>query len=464
MQRVKISFIAIVCCLFHTLSLSATSWTPAIRISPPPVTGQDANNTEVSMNNSGNAVAVWRHQNGTAIVIEAATYNGVTWSSPVTISPSVSGQDANEPQVTMNNNGTAIAIWQRSDGTTTVIETSTYNGVTWGPVTTLSPSIAGSAAGFPQVSINDSGNAIAVWHRFGGAVIGVEYSTYNGSTWSPFGTITSIVGQPATVPKLSMNSSGNAVTVWTRNIAGTNIIQASTYNGSVWSSIVTISPSTPGLSAGRCNVTMNDSGIAIAVWRHTNGTVNRVETATYNGSTWGSAATISPPSTAGQNAENPDVVMNNSGNAIAAWDRNLGTVIVIEATTYNGSTWSSTIATLSPSSSAGQDAVAPQLTMNESGNAIAAWERFNGTVSIVEAASFNGASWDPAVTLSPPSTAGQDAVGPGVSMNDSGNAVAVWERNNGTASIIEAASGFASSGRRFGKCGCGRRCLGGRIR
>src|SRR4051794_520801 len=93
---------------------------------------------------------------------------------------------------------------------------------------------------------------------------------------------------------------------------------------------------------------------------------------------------------------------------------------------------------------AGQKSPMPQVAVDADGDAVAVWERWNGTNYIVQAASrAAGGGWQAPVDLS---AAGGSATRPQVAVDPRGDAVAVWGRWNGTDRIIQAASRAAGGG------------------
>src|SRR6266540_5316395 len=91
-----------------------------------------------------------------------------TWSAPVTVSPS--GHSARYPQVGVDQSGNAVFVWRRPDGTTDcggspgcvriqVVARSAAG--TLSLVDTVSP--PGQGADRPQVAVDQSGNAVIGW-------------------------------------------------------------------------------------------------------------------------------------------------------------------------------------------------------------------------------------------------------------------------------------------------------------
>lgn len=77
--------------------------------------------------------------------------------------------------------GNTTAVWHRFDGQHLIIQASTkpYGGV-WQPVPD-NISLSGQYALYPQVAIDQFGNAIVVWERFNGKHFIIE------SLMKPFG-------------------------------------------------------------------------------------------------------------------------------------------------------------------------------------------------------------------------------------------------------------------------------------
>jgi hypothetical protein len=85
--------------------------------------GGNAGFPQVAVDANGLATAVWFGFNGANWIIQSSTsLNGAAWTAPVNLS--ASGQTASYPQVVVDANGFATAVWQRNDGATNVIQSS----------------------------------------------------------------------------------------------------------------------------------------------------------------------------------------------------------------------------------------------------------------------------------------------------------------------------------------------------
>ena len=76
---------------------------------------------------------------------------------------------AYSPQVGVDGSGNAVAVWQQSDGTRNSIWSNRYlEGTGWGTAQLIETDNSGGASS-PQVGVDGSGNAVAVWWQRDGA-------------------------------------------------------------------------------------------------------------------------------------------------------------------------------------------------------------------------------------------------------------------------------------------------------
>src|SRR5205814_144592 len=123
---------------------------------------------------SGNAIAVWNRFDGSKTRVQAAYRPaGGSFGTPQTVSGG--GQNASNPRVSMDQSGDAVAVWERSDGANLRIESALRPaGGSFGATTILS--VSGQAAYEPKVAAgpNIDDNAVAVWTRSDGTKLRVQ--------------------------------------------------------------------------------------------------------------------------------------------------------------------------------------------------------------------------------------------------------------------------------------------------
>lgn len=382
----------------------------------PPLDVADGGDPAVGVCDTANAVVAFANAGSTAM--QASTFDGVSWTTPVTITDSGLlaggiGTDISTVGSTCN----SAAVWTSSDGTNNRIKASIYNGTTWSAAVILSD--PGFSSNLAQVSIDSSGNAVAIWNR---SDVVVRASFYNGTSWSAPVDI-SATSTGAFARALDTDNQGNFYALWQIS-DGTNIItQTATFNGTTWSSPIDLSSA--GINSISLDISVNDLGEAVALYWEQG--VNTLVYARMNsGSTWTMAELISTP---GVNTRHCSVSINNSGNIIVAMLRL--DVAQLEVTNFNGSTWSTpqflgnTVA---------QD-IFPDVDLSNSGTGVAVWEGTNGTDDITQAAIFDGSDWSTPEDLS---EAGEDAVQQTVGIDSFGNAIATWQ----TSGVVVQSSAF----------------------
>jgi uncharacterized protein YheU (UPF0270 family) len=124
---------------------------------------------QVAMDNNGNAIIVWKQVDGNVSQVFKSEYRNGQWTHPADLSDNISldGYSAKYPQVAMDDNGNAIIVWQQSDGSNEQIFKSEYRNGQWTHPADLSDNISpdGMGVGSPQVAMDDNGNAIIVWDQ-----------------------------------------------------------------------------------------------------------------------------------------------------------------------------------------------------------------------------------------------------------------------------------------------------------
>src|SRR5205085_12416416 len=124
--------------------------------------GRGATKPRVAIDAAGGAVAVWRRFDGTSWRVQAAVRApGGAFAAPVTLS--AAGQDADDPQVDVNPAGEAMVVWQRFNGSSTVVQAALRPAGRPAFSAGVTISAAGQNAQVPQVAIDAAGGAAAVW-------------------------------------------------------------------------------------------------------------------------------------------------------------------------------------------------------------------------------------------------------------------------------------------------------------
>jgi len=288
--------------------------------------GQNANSPQITTAPDGTATAVWHRSNGANNIIQAATRPpGGSFGTPVDLS--APGQSAFRAQITTAPDGTATAVWYRSNGANDIIQASTRPpGGSFGAPVDLSA--GGQNAEAPQIAIAPDGTATVVWYRSNGANDVIQASTRppGGSFGAPVDL--SATGQNAVLPQIATAADGTATAVWYRSNGADTIIQASTRPpGGGFGAPVDLSAL--GQSAFYPQIATAPDGTATAVWRRSDGANNIIQAATRPpGGSFGTPVDLSGP---GQNASEPQITSAPDGTATAVWYRDNGAQSIIQS-------------------------------------------------------------------------------------------------------------------------------------
>ena len=226
---------------------------------------------QIAINITDQALVVWERSG--IIQAQYSVNDGATWNS----SPNLSSTNAQTPQIALNDVGMAICVWTRNNGTNTIIESSyAYDGgATWSTPQILSDMTENSF--YPQVSLNDNGEAIVVWQSNDGihTTIQTAYSSDGGYSFSPYNII-SIPSEDAAYPSVSISNDGIGAVTFTNT--SENVIQVcSTIDaGATFTTPVYIS-SSQGQSTNS-NVVVNDQDFALLLWPFQIGNAFTVQT------------------------------------------------------------------------------------------------------------------------------------------------------------------------------------------
>ena len=198
-------------------------WSGATGIGP---AGRSPYAVHLALNEAGTvAFVAFRGFNGTNDVVRAARLDAVSgvWHAPVDVS--LPGRDVFDLDIAVDEQGRAIAVWSRFDGTHRTIQTARYTGA-WGPP---GDRTSGVDTGEARVDTDAAGNAIAAWTAQEGSIHRVQSSAYRLATgaWTPATNVSTIEGD-ASAPRLRLPADGAAVLVW-QSESDFRYIQASRY-------------------------------------------------------------------------------------------------------------------------------------------------------------------------------------------------------------------------------------------
>jgi hypothetical protein len=217
----------------------------------------------VAMDANGNAIAVWFNGDGSSYDIYANRYvYGSGWGASPTLLDSGVGS-ATSPRVAMDPAGNAMAVWRQDDGST-YYRTFTNRyvlGTGWTGDTMIQP--ASGDVNYPDVASDPNGNFVAIWWQNDGSAYNIYANRYvSGTGWGSEVLLGD--GMVETYPKVALDSSGNAIAVWSQDNGSYNQIATRRFvPGTGWGTAQVLST---GSDAINPSVAVDPAGHGFAVW------------------------------------------------------------------------------------------------------------------------------------------------------------------------------------------------------
>jgi len=339
------------------------------------------------------------------------------FGAPFSLSNSDADHVALAPNVAVNSNGDAVAVWRRNDGAHYRVQTRTRSAAgVLGAILNLSGP-GTDAIAVPQVAINDVGEAAFVWQLLDGAIQARSLSAAGAlGPIQPLGQVSSEVPDP----RLAIGSDGKVVFVWSNGIVVARVLTgAGALGNAITIATQSILPS----------VAMDSAGDAIFVWKTNAGVQSRVLSA--SGVLRGilnvsHVASFDPP----------QVAVDGAGDIAFTWNVFDGANTLVQARNRSAAGVFGPIRHLTP---AGRDARNPELGVDGAGNAVIVWSRLDASgFDRVQLATLTVVSVLGSTRTV--SHAGQHALNAQVAVDAAGDAVLVWMRSDGVNERIQSAA------------------------
>jgi len=383
---------------------------------------------QVTLDNNGNALVVWVQKEGARTNIQATRFNGSGWGTAELIETDHEG-DSLWPQIALDNRGNALAVWAQSDGARTNIRANRFNGSDWGNAKLIETDNKGDAL-WPQIALDNRGNALAVWAQNDGVHTNIWANRFNGSDWGTAELLETDNAGSALWPQIRFDDTGNALAVWIQSDGSRTSVWANRFNGSQWGTAELLESDNAG-DVLWPQVAFDRRGNALAVWAQNDGTRYHIWANRFNGTDWGTAELIETDNA--EDAFKPQIAFDNNGNALALWGQYDGARTNIWANRFNGTDWGT--AELIETDDAG-NAFGPQLAFDDTGSAFVVWVQNDGARYNIRANRFDGSNWGTAELIETDDRG--DAFKPQIALDNNGNALAVWKQYNGVRENIRA--------------------------
>jgi hypothetical protein len=423
---------------------AAPVWLASVNLSEAGFTGESP---QVALDAHGDATAVWGHGGGGNYAVQTAVrLAGGAWQAPITLSEA--GVDASGAQIAVDPEDDAVAVWEtfpmppaNSARTIQAAVRSASTGAWSAPVTLAA---IGEPIGHPQVAVDSHGNAVAAWEAQpvnpGSGFIQASFRPAGG-TWSTPVDISS--GNVASSPHIVMDPEGNAIVTW----SGYDSIQSAVRLASdgTWQQPVEVAAigSEAGGSLSGPALAVDGLGDVVTAWSSTigSGSNHIVQAATLPaGGAWQTPVDLSE---AGLDAGSPDVAVDPTGNAVVTWSAATSPIFgsksaVVQATFRPaGDSWQVPVDIAEGGHEADTPPFEPKVVLDPQGNAIAVWD-LDADGQVIQSAvrPADSGDWQAPVNLSASDVRANDTQ---IAVDAQGNAVSVWQLENGSESIIQAA-------------------------
>ena len=376
------------------------------------------------------------HQWAWLLCLIALSHLGaMSWSPPYTLSLPSSATET-DPQVAADGNGDFIAIWVLCGGANYTIQSSSKErGGTWTASQNASSTDSDEKV-LPQIVLDSSGNAAAVWASSNPDVCINLATKLAGGSWVVSSTTLETEDWPT--PRIVVGGNGDVIAVWWIFDGENYSIQSATkLFGQGWQLIETVSSSTSEMVSPA--IAVDDHGNATVVWISSDGTNASIQSSTkaYGGS-WTAPNTVSLVDQ--QIKISPEIAVDGGGNATAIWEcKDAINVYVQSSQRPYGGSWQLTPDTLSVSLNTDLLIGGPQIVVTGGGDATAIWSSFDGINAFIQSsAKSHGGSWQ--LTPDTLSLLPGIAVGPKIAVDDRGNATAIWDLSRIDGAIIQAST------------------------
>lgn len=385
----------------------------------------DADNPQIAIDDNGNTIAVWRQYDGFFQNVLANRYEiGKGWLGAEVIEDN--DGDTSGMRVAMDGAGNAVAVWYQFNQTTLVnnVWANRYEiGIGWGDSFLLETDDSGYAIS-PDIAADSNGNFIAVWSQFNGSLYDLMASRYEiGVGWGSVTSIETNNTADAKRPRIEFDDNRNAVVVWAQELGFQTTIWSNRYEiGTGWGTPEQIGDF--GLF-GQPELTIDRNGNVTCTWNHMNVYYEIWGNHYEVGSGWETDTLLKANPLA--NEYDPNVASDGNGKATVVWYEGVRPNNIWAIDYESGAGWGpATIIVYPPDGDVG----VPRITMNEKGDAIVVFLHNYNFIQTIWTIQYEvGIGWGVPEKIS------SDGYGNiqnlQISMNERGNAIAIWTQNDG---------------------------------
>ncbi len=247
---------------------AAGTWSQRARISDE-VCSHISTGPAIAADAAGTSYAVWN--DGTRAdhdIYFAQRPAGGSWSGAIRINDSITGADQRRPQIAASPAGHLVVVWEDTrSGGSEIYFSQRPPGGNWSANERASPPAAEGNWGEPDVAVDPSGRACAVWNSYdGGTVYYFASCLPAGGAWEPAQEIGDGWSSDGVAPSIAMDSRGGAYAAWVGGSADRLNFVYRPWAGA-WGPVERVDDGSAS-SGGICcpDLAVNSAGNAYAVW------------------------------------------------------------------------------------------------------------------------------------------------------------------------------------------------------
>jgi len=202
----------------------SSGWSPAEQVDRGSPDGYGVFGSDVAMDATGNAIAVWQRSGSSGgATVAASRYTPRNGWGPIERVDDDNSRDPYQPTVAMAGNGTAIVIWTAFDGGGYVLANHYTPSGGWETPEAIDDATTGAnSPEFLEMAMDGSGNGIVVWRQDydnlqSSLITANRYTPASG--WEGPAPIEERYQSYSREPHVSMNVRGTAMVVWLRSVA-----------------------------------------------------------------------------------------------------------------------------------------------------------------------------------------------------------------------------------------------------
>ena len=379
---------------------------------------------KIASNASGDIFVVWTQFVANKSRVFSSHYTPSGWSTPTVLENSVEG-NAQAPQIVVDRDGNAVVVWLQ-DGIGGRRSTWTNNYAVeqgWGVAHSIDFDNGGNSSS-PQIAVDENGSVIAVWSQQNEKFGSFENIWMNYFSLGDWGSAQKVESSNSLsrFPQVAIDQTGNALILWRKWNGNRYSILSKYYSPTEGGDIIEEIDTSVGNSSFP-RLVINELGIAMAIWSQDDGVQNIWSNRFDPNTGWGDAVLLENNLT---EASYPQISISSTGKALAIWMQKAGSKTNIWSNSYGSEGWG--IAT-QLNDIDDWNAESPQIIVDALGNGLAVWSQSDEarTWSIWWRRFSHIDGWKPSRKFIEIDEGNE--VGPDIIVDDkSGKATAVWER------------------------------------